>query len=218
MKKQPAGKRRGISRREMVQKLVGGASSGLLAANIAVARPADAQAVVAASPAASPATTVKATANGSALLFLDSHQSGTLTALAERIVPGATKAGVTPFVDLLLSVDTMENRESFVASLSAMDGEALRRFGVPFQDLPEARQIELLTVVSTAAQPPSSRHENRSAEGENATATRAELPLSVLRDHFENLKAWTSKAYYSSEVGMKELGWKDQYFYETFSE
>ena len=28
-----------------------------------------------------------------------------------------------------------------------------------------------------------------------------------MREHFENIKRWVGDAYYSSEAGMKELGW-----------
>ena len=37
-----------------------------------------------------------------------------------------------------------------------------------------------------------------------------------LRDKFEQLKARDSTAYYSSEVGMKELGWNGENFFESF--
>jgi hypothetical protein len=35
-------------------------------------------------------------------------------------------------------------------------------------------------------------------------------PVLTLRDHFENIKGWVSGAFYSSEFGMKELGWTGQ--------
>ena len=42
-------------------------------------------------------------------------------------------------------------------------------------------------------------------------------PIRVtLRDHFDNLKGWISGAYYSSEVGMRELGWTGQVMFESF--
>ena len=37
-----------------------------------------------------------------------------------------------------------------------------------------------------------------------------------LRDHFENLKGWVSGAFYSSEFGMKELGWTGQVMRESY--
>ena len=32
-------------------------------------------------------------------------------------------------------------------------------------------------------------------------------PKSAIRGHFQNLKGWIAGAYYSSEPGMRELGW-----------
>lgn len=207
---QQPGRHHGISRRDMVQRLMGGASSGLIASGIATAPPVKGEqtpSTAAAVAAAKPGTDV------SVLRFFDPHQSETLKVLAEVIVPGSTKAAVAPFLDLLLSVDTVENQEKFIASLSAIDGEALNRYQAPFKDLTEARQIELLKAASTAApaQP---------SEGKSHTSSTSPAGPSAggLREDFENLPSWISKAYYSSEVGMRELGWKDEYFYVTFSE
>jgi len=44
------------------------------------------------------------------------------------------------------------------------------------------------------------------------------MPPGSLRDHFDNLKGWVSKAYYSSEIGLRELGWSDSYFYDSLPE
>jgi len=38
----------------------------------------------------------------------------------------------------------------------------------------------------------------------------------TLRDHFEHLKGWIVGAYYSSEIGMRELGWTGNVFYAGF--
>lgn len=200
----------GISRREMVQRLMGGASSGLIASGIAAAQPVNGEQTPAAAAAQ---TTAKPDTDAGVLRFFDPHQSETLTVLAEVIVPGSTRAEVAPFLDLLFSVDTVESQAKFIASLSAIDGEALNRYQAPFKDLTEARQIELLKAASmTAPSPP------LEGNGHTASTSPTDSSAGSLRDHFENLKNWISKAYYSSEVGMRELGWKDEYFYETFSE
>ncbi|MGH9328550.1 MAG: gluconate 2-dehydrogenase subunit 3 family protein [Terriglobia bacterium] len=200
----------GISRREMVHRLMGGAAGGLIVPAAAIARP---QAAAPAAPSADTAEAPKVATGKWTPLFLDPHQVATLTVIAEHIVPGSSKAGVTPFVDLLLSVDIRENQEKFIASLSMMDGESLRRYGSPFKDLSETRQIELLTAASTPARDQASSKETAILPG---FAASSKLPASVLYDHFEILKGWISKAYYSSEVGMKELGWTGQYYFASF--
>ncbi len=175
----------GISRREMVQKLVSGASSGIIATSIATPIAADMQPPVPTTVAEQSVPATKWTP-----LFLDAHQADTLSVLAEIIIPGSAKAEVTQFIDLLLSVDTIESRTKFVAAISATDGEALRSDGMPFKKLATARQLEIVTLAS------------KSSPGN-------------LRDHFENLKEWVRKAYYSSEIGMREMGWSDTYFYDS---
>ncbi|MCL5004947.1 MAG: gluconate 2-dehydrogenase subunit 3 family protein [Acidobacteria bacterium] len=203
-------KQRGINRREMVQRLVGGAAGGLVVPAVAAAHPA--HPLFMDHAAASKQGAEAPTANWNSAV-LDQHQIETLSALAERIVPGSTKAGVAPFVDLLLSVETLENQQAFLASLSAIDGESRRRYNFPFKELTEDRQNELLKIVSAVARSQSTGDESSSP---SEAASQPVLSLSVLNKHFENLKSWVSKVYYSSEVGRKELGWTGSYVWPTF--
>src|SRR5260370_42187681 len=62
-------------------------------------------------------------------LVLNTEQNESLTAIAESIVPGATKAQVNRFIDLLLSGDTGEHKESFVHSVAAVGAGSQKRFG-----------------------------------------------------------------------------------------
>ena len=39
----------------------------------------------------------------------------------------------------------------------------------------------------------------------------------TIRDQFEHLKGWISGAYYSSEPGMRELGWTGNVFFDKFT-
>src|SRR5260370_32490813 len=113
---------RGINRREMVRRLLGGAGVGYAIPAVAASHPihkhlADAVALTEAD--------AKVAASEWKPHFLDLHQNATLIVLAERIVPGSSKAQVNRFIDLLLSVDTPETQQKFNNSLSAMDGESL---------------------------------------------------------------------------------------------
>jgi len=38
----------------------------------------------------------------------------------------------------------------------------------------------------------------------------------AIRDHFDHLKGWVSGAHHSSEIGLKELGYTGQMFFESF--
>jgi Gluconate 2-dehydrogenase subunit 3 len=201
--------RGGISRREMVQRLFGGAGAvaalpGVLAAHPIHKHLADASVVAAADE--------KAAAASWAPEFLDAHQNETLIVLAERIVPGSSKAQVNRFVDLLLTVDTPENQKKFLAALSAFEAEALNRHRHPFKDLTEAQQNEILTAASTEKP----AHGRGRGDWIARAAGSGEESFDTLGDYFENLKGWVSGAYYSSEIGMRELGWTGNNFFESF--
>jgi hypothetical protein len=136
-------------------------------------------------------------------LFLDAQQTESLAALAEAIVPRSGKAQVERFIDLLLSVETAKHQSRFAESLAAFEAESQRQFAKRFPSLDASQQNALLT--AAAAQPP----KEDSPDG-------GTKPNPSLHDHFENLKGWISGAYYSSEAGMRELGWTGEYVFESF--
>lgn len=202
---------RGIGRRQAVQRLLAGAGGALMVPGLAAAHPVHKH-------MADAATMEAADANASAADwapgFLDAHQNETLVALSERIVPGSGKAQVNRFVDLLLSVDSQENQKKFLSSLGAFEGDSVTRFGHPFLALSVDQQNKILEAAST----------EKSGNGNNENALWFALPESAsseptritMRDHFENLKGWISGAYYSSEIGMRELGWTGDYMFESY--
>jgi Gluconate 2-dehydrogenase subunit 3 len=187
---------RGLSRREMVQRLFGGAGAGLAIPGLSGAHPIQKHL---ARGAMLEEAGVQAANQDWTPAFLDAHQDETLIVLAELIVPGSTKARVNRFIDLLLSVDTQDNQKEFVAALSALEAEALNLYSHPFRALTQEKQVKILTGASTAGE--EEAHEN---------------PKQALKNHFENLKGWISGAYYSSEIGMRELGWTGSYYFESF--
>jgi hypothetical protein len=203
---------RGMNRREMVRRLFAGAGAAFALPGVASAHPVHKHLT---DPAVMEAADAQATAAEWSPAFLDPHQNETLVVLAERIVPGSTKAQVNRFIDLLLSVDTQDNQKKFLAALSAFEAEALSRHSHPYKELTEEQQNHILTDASTAG----SEDPERQAARRRPTSPSEEsppTPQQALRDHFENLKSWVSGAYYSSEIGMRELGWTGNYFYESF--
>jgi Gluconate 2-dehydrogenase subunit 3 len=196
------GSRGEMSRREMVRRLALGAGAGAALPAVAAAHP---MARHLAGPASAAEAHRKSVAADWSPAFFDPHQNETFILLAERIVPGSSQARVNRFVDLLVSVDTPEAQKKFLASLGALEAESLRRYSRPFLGLTESEQNEILTVASTAP-----------ASADPEDISKLLLDQMTLRDHFENLKEWVKEAYYSSEVGMKELGWDGQVVFEGF--
>ena len=145
---------------------------------------------------------------------LNAYQNETLIILSTRILPGSTEAQVNRLIDLLLTVETAENRQNFVAAMAALDAESQKRFHRPAKLVSAAQLDELLTLCSTMkpAKPATDR-DSPSIEDDRAPVLGA-----TLRDHFENLKGWIVGAYYSSEKGMRELGWTEETYYDTLPE
>src|SRR6059036_2418028 len=135
--------------------------------------------------------------------FLDEHQNQTLIALSDLIIPetdtpGAKQALVNRFIDLVLGAETPDTQRSFLNSLAYLDGLSIKRYRTGFVHLSRDRQVELLNLIAyphTLA-----TWEEKAYEFEGHA-------------HFNNLKSWISRAYYSSEIGMRELGWDGSPFH-----
>ena len=78
------------------------------------------------------------------------HQLETLRILAERIVPGSTKANSGPFIDQLLTVANSRRSARFLQALGAFEQLAIGHARAPWTGLSEQQQTELLTLASTA--------------------------------------------------------------------
>ncbi|HLK04461.1 MAG TPA: gluconate 2-dehydrogenase subunit 3 family protein [Candidatus Acidoferrum sp.] len=129
--------------------------------------------------------------------FLDLEQFAALEAIAEAVVPGSMKARVAQFIDLLLSADTPKSRDEFVTALNAVERESTARYSATFVALTPAQKTELLTAISSG--------EEKASETKSSAAA-----------GFANLKEWVVGAYYSSEMGMRELGWEPSRFFAEF--
>jgi len=179
----PAG---GVSRRVALQALFGGVGAGLAAPSGAAAQHPVVGHLL--NPGAIEQAQQRAAA-ASAPVFLDAHHARTLEALAEAFVPGSTAANVAPFLDQLLAVESADHQRAFLGSLGAFDMAAINAHGKSWLALSTAERDALLRVASTAES------------------------SSAIRGHFENLKDWIAGAYYSSERGMRELGWTGNMFH-----
>lgn len=131
-------------------------------------------------------------------VFLDDHQNETLVVLSDLIIPktdtaGAKEALVNRFIDRLLAVESQATQREFLDSMAYLDGESMARYGGAFRYLPPESQVELLGYL---AYPHSL--------GTCGTAASGEFPGHA---HFSRLKDWISRAFYSSEIGSRELGY-----------
>jgi hypothetical protein len=196
-------------RRQVLQVLAGSVGAGLAAPALATGEAAHAHGHAAV------ATAAQGTSAATAPLptFLDETELALLKSLAEAIVPGSTEAGVATFVDQLLAVDSHERQRDFLSGLGAIQAEALSRYGKTWMSLDAAQQTELLTAASTG---PRSREPRYWKPGEPVLAAERPRVPPTLRDRFDALKDVVATAYYSSEKGMKELGWTGQMVHPSF--
>ncbi len=202
----------GLARRELLKRLAGGTGAGLVFPAVASSHPIRKHLM---EPASVEAAAAKAADPDWKPEFLDDHQNETLIALAERIIPGSSKAESNRFIDLLLTVSTQDDQRKFLVTLGAFDSLAVSRFGHPFKELKESEQNDLLTEASTAKSGHVPGQEDfawfaipSGAEHQAATDS--------IRDYFDHLKEWVVGAYYSSEVGMRGLGWTGNVMFESF--
>ena len=202
----------GMSRRSVLQMLAGTAVAGAIPV-VATGHPilrhlADESHVVQAQ--------AKAAAPGWQPQFLDRHQFETLQVLAERLLPGASRARTSEFIDQLLAVDAHEDQQKFLSALGVFEGQATARAGQPWKALPESEQIAILTDASTMSPGRSPGKPWTKGDPIEVPARSSDAIPMTLRDHFNLLKGWIAGAYYSSEIGMKELGWTGTVAFESF--
>ena len=119
----------------------------------------------------------------SSLNFLDQHAFDTLAVLSDQIVPGSRAAQIPEFLDRLLAVESRETQQHFMQALGAFERDARGVNGMPWKALTAEQATALLTKIST--QPDSD----------------------MSRQAFDRIKGAVSESYYSTEVGLKELGW-----------
>ena len=192
----------GVGRREMLQ--------GLTALGAGLAAPGGVHAHLVA-PARAAA---KAKAAGGALVFLDAHQFATVSRLCALIVPGADTAGADRFIDELLAVAGTERQQRFLTAFGAIEGVVARA-------LPEAVQGAHR---AAADRDPDGRVDGRVGRprldlgaGQAHRASRGGSDeRTTLRDHFDFLKRWIADSYYTSEAGLRELGYTGNMLFVEF--
>jgi len=172
------GKQRSVSRRELAQTLLSGLAGGALFPVLSPWHPARAHLL---QGALLDSVEEALAFESHKPRFLSAGQFAALDRIVEAIVPGSHKAESAAFIDLLLSVDSEKSRQELAEALAALEGAIRQTSG---KGLVAVSDADLNVLLETAA-----------AKG---SATHA---------HFENLKGWAVAAYYSSQAGMRELGW-----------
>ncbi len=185
-----------ISRRDILKSL------GYAAAATSVLRVIPAQAaeyahhMVAAEKAATPA-------KGYAPKFFSAHEYKTLQTLCQSIIPadadsgGAIEAGAPEFIDLLTS-ENPEYQRILGGGLLWLDSECSNRYDKTYLDCARQQQKEILDLI---------------AYKKNAVANPA---LNTGVEFFSFLRNMTADGFFTSEIGIKYLGYIGSAFLKEF--
>lgn len=122
--------------------------------------------------------------------FFNAAQNRTLAALGESLIPGSTEAQCNRFIDLMMTIESETNRKDLLAALEALDGAAQSRFHKGIDEIAANSQDELLTLASAPGDP--------------------------LHAQFDLVKEWMADAYWSSQEGLRELGWTGRLAWDSF--
>lgn len=139
-------------------------------------------------------------------VFLSEQQNETLIALSDVVIPatdtpGAKEALVNRYLDLLISAETAQSQERFTTSLTFIDSECKRLYGVEFRALNAADKVDFLRPWAYPAE--------ESFWMPGATDNSGQ-------QHLGRLKSLIAAAYYSSEIGLRELGWDGSFTHGPF--
>ena len=193
-----------VERRTLLKGLAAGLAGAVAAPGSAAADAAEVTASASAAGAQGQASSAAASPR-----FLDDHARRTLGRLAESLVPGSVAAGVIDLIDRVATVDSPSRQRRLLNALGRFDQEARTAHGARWIDLDEGVRIEILRQASTA---PESQPQPPAWVKGQPLVFESTLPPgpATLRDHFEYLRASVANAYYTTEPGMRELGWTGQ--------
>jgi len=207
---QPSKSLKGLTRREVLQR-----SLVVMGATFATSLVAGAHPVVRHLSMLASAQGVPDEANWSPR-FLNAGQNNVLVAISDRMLPGARAAHVNRTIDWVMTVESDENRKLLTRALASIDTQAVKQLHSGIAKLSPDQVDEVLSFCSEQ-EPPHAEHDDDSAGWKLNQRT----PLTGapnLRDHFEYLKGWIVASYYSSEAGLRELGWDGVNYYESPAE
>ncbi len=164
-------------------------------------------------------------------LFFKDHEFQTVRRLTELIIPAdevsgsALEAGAPEFIDLLCS----ENRElagAFTGGILWLDREMQRRWGRPFLSAAEQQQHRMLKTLSEEA-----RHQERREQAARNPTFKPDPshlgflqytaePASTLGPggrFFVWVRRMTVDAFATSPIGVKDLGYQGNSYWERYS-
>jgi gluconate 2-dehydrogenase gamma chain len=139
--------------------------------------------------------------------FFTPHEMATITVLADIIIPrddvsgSASDAKVPEFIEFMVK-DRPENQIPMRGGLRWLDVESLKRFSKPFKDCEAAQQISIVDDIAYPEVAFKDEKGNKVKKGKQAKIGMAQgiAFFSLMRD-------LTASGFYTSEIGVKDLGY-----------
>ena len=133
--------------------------------------------------------------------FFNKHQYATITELASLIIPtdetpGAREAKVNEYIDMIVGESPSDVQKMYLDGLAWLDKTSTQRHNKNFIDLSNKEQVEILVEISQLSDP--------SPENE------------VQAKFFRAIKNITIDGFYTSKVGIEELGYKGNTVLDEF--
>jgi len=124
--------------------------------------------------------------------FFDKHQYATVTELASLIIPtdetpGAREAKVNEYIDMIVGESAVDVKKIYLDGLAWLDKTSVERHNKKFIDLTNNQQVAILTEISQIKNP----------TPENEVQTK----------FFKAMKDITIDGFYTSKIGIEELGY-----------
>jgi hypothetical protein len=199
----------GLTRREAVRRFLGGVGAPFALPLVATAHPATRHLMTLTS-----APGDRDTKNVSwSPQFLSLEQDALLVAISERMLPGAGAAHVNRTIDTVMTIEAPEQQKLMTQARDTLDKQAEKKLQARMANL-SPHDIDV--ILSFCAEQEASRTEyddDPSAWKLNGWSTFQGTPNP--RDCFEYLKGWIVASYYSSEIGLRELGWSETHAFES---
>jgi hypothetical protein len=146
--------------------------------------------------------TARPSAGATPLKFFTEEENKTVAEMSELIIPaddsspGAKAAGVSQYIDLIVSESNELTQRTWRDGLAAIDKMSRERTGVAFAAATPAQQTELLREISK----------------------NEKSPQTVEERFFRTIKNATVDGYYTSEIGIhKELKYKGNSYLKEFT-
>lgn len=138
--------------------------------------------------------------------YFTDHEMATITVLGDIIIPrddvsgSASDAGVPAFIDFIVR-DMPQHQLPMRGGLRWMDVHCLNRFGKAFKDCSKDQQIEL---VEEIAYPVVVYTDDR---GQKVTKGKTKPGMEPGVAFFSLMRNLTTSGFYTSEIGIKDLGY-----------